>query len=88
MLQIFVRDFACVSVERMQQDFARAGFTAVGIVTPTARQVSYKTPNQRTVRVTYPAASSLVSRQIHALRYGGSDQDRSCVGDVFVAESG
>ncbi len=88
MLQIFVRDFACVSVERMQQDFARAGFTAVGIVTPTAHQVSYKTPDQRTVRVTYPAASSLASRQLHVLRHGGTDEDSRCVGDVFVAESG
>ena len=87
-LQIFVRDIECVSPARMRDDLLRAGFTSASTPKPSTTLEFYMFGEHRSLRVTYPAGPTGAALQLWAINHHTTAEDRRCVGDILVNETG
>ncbi|HXP01172.1 MAG TPA: hypothetical protein VN813_11750 [Luteibacter sp.] len=72
----------------MSDDLLHAGFTSASTRAPSTTLEFYMYGEHRSLRVTYPAGLTGTSRQHWAFLHHTTDEDRRCVGDILVTETG
>lgn len=87
-LQIFVRDFECVSPARMREDLLRAGFTSPSTPAPSTTLEYYMLGKHRSLRVTYPSGPTGAALQLWAINHHTTAEDRRCEGEIYIGETG
>ena len=87
-LQIFVNEMECVSPTRMRADLLRAGFTTSSPSTSSTTIEFYTLGKRRSLRVTYPAGPTGAALQLWAINHHTTAEDRRCVGDIVLSETG
>lgn len=88
LLQIFVNKMECISPTRMRGDLLRVGFTTTSSSTSSTTREFYMLGEHRSLRVTYPAGPTGAALQLWAINHHTTPEDRRCVADVLVKETG
>jgi hypothetical protein len=87
-LQIFVKDMECVSPARMREDLLRTGFTSASSSVASVTLDFYMFGGHRSLRATYPTGPSRAALQVWAINHHTTVEDRRCVEDILVTETG
>jgi hypothetical protein len=87
-LLIFVSDFECVSPTRMREDLLRAGFTTTSKSTSSTTREYYTLGTGRWLRVSYAAGPTGANLQVWAINHHTTAEDRRCVGEIYIGETG
>jgi hypothetical protein len=88
LLQIFVSEMECVSPTRMRDDLLRVGFTTMSTSTSSTTREYYTLGKRRSLRVTYPAGPTGANLQVWAINHHTTAEDRRCVADIYIGETG